>query len=127
MESLVKDFLNQKSFAVIGSFRNESKYAFRILRKLRKKGYEVCPVNPRLDEVDGLKCYKSISDMPFAVDVANIVTPPEITERIVRECKDKGVYRVWLQPGAESIKAIEFCERNKIKVIYNLCVMVEAI
>ncbi len=127
MENLVKDFLSQKSFAVIGSFRNESKYAFRILRRLKEKGYKVYPVNPRLGEVDGLKCYKSISDIPSVVDVANIVTPPEVTEKIVRECKDKEIYRVWLQPGAESEKAIKFCRQNKISVIYNLCVMVEAI
>ena len=127
MENLVKDFLSQKGFAVIGSFRNESKYAFRILRKLKEKGYKVYPVNPHLDMVDGLKCYKSISDIPFAVDVVNIVTPPTVTERIVRECKDKGVYRVWLQPGAESKEAIEFCRQNKVSVIYNLCVMIEAI
>jgi len=127
MENLVKDFLNQKRFAVVDSFRNESKYAFMILRKLKEKGYKLYPVNPRLDTVDGLKCYKSISDIPFAVDVANIVTPPKVTERIVRECRNKGIYRIWLQPGAESEKAIEFCNKNKINIIYNLCVMIEAI
>jgi predicted CoA-binding protein len=126
MENLVKDFLKQKSFAVIGSFRNESKYAFRILRKLKKKGYEVYPVNPGLEAVDGLKCYKSVKDIPFTVDVANIVTPPKATEQIVRECKEKGVYRVWLQPGAESEEAINFCRQNKVSVIHNLCVMIEA-
>lgn len=127
MESLVKDFLGQKSFAIIGSFKNESKYAFRILRKLKEKGYKVYPVNPRLDTVDGLKCHKSINDIPFAVDVVNIVTPPKVTERIVSECKDRGIYRIWLQPGAESEKAIKFCNKNRINVIYNLCVMIEAI
>ena len=127
MEDLVKDFLKQKRFAVAGSFRNESKYAYKILKTLIKKGYEVYPVNPRVSDVEGLKCYKRISDIPFAVDVVNIVTPPKVTERIVRECKDKGVCRVWLQPGAESEEAIEFCRQNKVSVIYNLCVMIEAI
>ena len=127
MEALVKDFLNQRNFAVIGSFRNESKYAFRILRRLKEKGYNVYPVNPRLDTVDGLKCYKNISDIPFSIDVANIVTPPEVTEQIVMECKDKKINRVWLQPGAESEKAIAFCRKNGINIIYNLCLMTEAI
>ena len=126
MKNLVKDFLKQKRFAVVGSFRNESKYAFKILRKLKERGYKVYPVNPRLDEVDGLKCYKSLNNIPFSIDVVDIVTPPEVTEKIVRECKDKGIYRVWLQPGAESEEAIEFCKQNKVSVIYNLCVMLEA-
>ena len=127
METLVKDFLDQKNFAVIGSFRNETKYAFRILKTLKEKGYKVYPVNPRLDMVDGLKCYKSISDIPSAVDVVNIVTPPKVTEQIVKECKDKAIYRVWLQPGAESEEAIEFCRKNGMSVVYDLCVMVEAL
>ena len=127
MENLIKDFLSQKNFAIIGSFKNESKYAFRILRKLKEKGYEVYPVNPHLDEVDGLKCYKSVSDIPFAVDVVNVVTPPKVTEKIVKECKDRGIYRIWLQPGAESKEAIEFCKHNKMRVVYDLCIMVEAI
>ena len=127
MQELVKEFLSQRHFAVIGSFRNESKYAYRILKALKSKGYEVYPVNPRLKEVEGLTCYARLEDIPSSVDVADIVTPPEITDKIVRECLHKGIIRVWLQPGAESRQAVEFCRKNGIKVIYGLCVMMESI
>ena len=123
MQDLVKDFLKQKRFAVVGSFRNESKYAYRILKTLKEKGYEVYPVNPSLGEVDGLKCYPSVKDIPDSVDVVDIVTPPQITEKIVRECKEKGISKVWIQPGAENKTVIEFCKDNNIEVIYNLCIM----
>jgi uncharacterized protein len=125
MKDLIKDFLQQKSFAVVGSFRNESKYAYKILRDLTKKGYEVFPVNPSLDEVDGIKCYKRISDIPFKVDVADLVTPPEASEKIVKECLERSIKRVWFQPGAESESAIEFCRDNGISSIYGVCVMIE--
>lgn len=127
MQDLVKDFLKQRRFAVVGSFRNESKYAYQILKTLKNKGYEVYPVNPRLKEVEGLSCYANVKDIPAVVDVANIVTPPRITEQIVRECKEKGITRVWLQPGAESEDAIKFCKDNNIKIIYGLCIMLESI
>ncbi|MCK4402092.1 CoA-binding protein [bacterium] len=126
MQDLVKDFLKQKRFAVAGSFRNESKYAYRILKTLKEKGYEVYPVNPRLAEVDGLTCYPSVKEIPESVDVVDIVTPPQITEKIVRECKEKGISRVWIQPGAESQTAIKFCKDNNIEVVYNLCIMMNA-
>ena len=126
MENLVKDFLRQKKFAVVGSFRNETKYAYKILRTLIKRGYEAYPVNPRLNDVDGVKCYKSISDIPFEIDVANLVTPPSVTEAIVKECRKKSIRRVWLQPGAENETAIKFCRDNNIDVIYGLCVMLES-
>ena len=127
MQDLTKNFLKQKRFAVIGSFRNESKYAYQILKALKEKGYEVYPVNPRLKEVEGLTCYPSIGDIPGGVDVADIVTPPEVTERIVKECKEKGIARIWMQPGAGSENAIKFCKENGIDVVYNLCVMLESI
>ena len=59
MENLIKDFLKQKRFAVIGSFRNETKIAYKILVYLINKGYDVYPVNLTLKEVRGRTCYKS--------------------------------------------------------------------
>ena len=127
MDSLIKDFLSKKRFAVVGSFRNESKVAYRILRILKNKGYEVVPVNPNFKEVGDLKCYPSIKDIPGVIDVVDIVTSPSVTEKIVEECRDKGITRVWLQPGAESESVLKLCRENGISVIFNLCVMLEAI
>lgn len=125
MENLVKDFLSQESFAVVGSFRNETKYAYRIFKKLKEKGYNVFPVNPRGGEIDGSKCYPNIKDIPENIDVVNIVTPPKVTVNIVKDCKDKGIKRVWIQPGAEDKEVIDFCKQNNINVVYGLCVMLE--
>ena len=127
MNDLVIDFLRQKRFAVIGSFRNKEKFAYRILVDLIEKGYEVFPVNSRLREVEGRVCYKTISDIPYSVDVVNIVTPPLVTENILKECLQKGIKRAWLQPGAESQAAIKFCHDNDIKVVYGICVMLESL
>lgn len=127
MENLVRDFLKQKRFAVVGSFRNEAKFAYKIFRDLAEKGYEVFPVNPRLKEVDGKVCYRSISDIKSELDVVDIVTPPLITEAILRECLQKGIKRVWLQPGAESQAAVKFCHDNDIKVIHGMCVMLNSL
>jgi len=121
--SLIDEFMAQKSFAVVGSFKNEAKYGYKILKDLKNKGYTVYPVNPGVKEVEGLKCYPSISDITEQVDVVDLVTPPLVTEKILTECLQKGISRVWVQPGAESEAAIQFCNTNNIKVVYNACVM----
>jgi predicted CoA-binding protein len=123
MEELIKEFMAQKKFAIVGATDNPKKYGNKIFKNLKSRGYEVYPVNPRLEEIEGVKCYKSLSEIPVKVDVVDIVVPPHITEKIVEECKKLGLSRVWIQPGAESEKAIKFCKENNIKVVYNLCIM----
>ena len=127
MEKLISDFLAQKRFVVAGSFRNESKYAYKILKMLKNKGYEVYPVHPTIKEVEGQLCYSSVKDIPCVIDVVNLVTPPTVTERILIECKERGIKKIWLQPGAENENTIKFCRENDMDVIYQVCVMMKAV
>ncbi len=123
MEKLIKDFLAQKVFAVVGASSNEKKYGNIIFKNLVSRGYKVYPVNPRLDMLDGVKAYPSVSAIPEKVDVVDVVVPPNLTEELVKECKKLGITRVWMQPGAESDAAVKYCKDNGIGVIYGACVM----
>jgi predicted CoA-binding protein len=123
MEELVKEFMAKKKFAVIGATDNTDKYGNRIFKNLTGRGYEVYPVNPNLKEIEGVKCYPTLSDIPVKVDVVDFVVPPSVTESILKECKKLGLDHIWLQPGSESNAAIAFCHDNKLKVVYGTCVM----
>ncbi|MFH1073733.1 MAG: CoA-binding protein [Candidatus Firestonebacteria bacterium] len=115
--------MQQKVFAVVGASSNPEKYGYTITKNLLDRGYKVYPINPRLEELHGVKCYKSLAGLPEKPDVVDLVIPPKITEEVVKECLKLGLMRVWMQPGAESSAAVEFCEKNGIKVIYGACVM----
>lgn len=123
IQELIKEFIKQKRFAVIGATDNPEKYGNQIVKNLKNRGYEVYPVNPRLKEVEGLNCYPTIADVPAKVDVVDFVVPHKATEKILRQCKDLGLDRIWLQPGSESEAAISFCHENKLKVVRSVCVM----
>ena len=123
MQDLINEFMSQKRFAIVGATDDPEKYGCEIFKNLRKRGYEVYPVNPRLKELEGVRCYPALSDIPVKVDVVDIVVPPEVAEKVVREAKMLGLERIWLQPGAESEAAIEFCQDNGMKVVYDVCVM----
>ncbi len=127
MQELIKDFLKQKKIAVAGSFRNETKFAYKIFKALRSKGYEVYPVNPGLDQVDGVKCYKSIKDIPFDIDAVNLVVPPKVSQEMIKDSLERSIKKIWLQPGAEDEAVLEFCQDNNIKPIHGLCIMLEAL
>jgi predicted CoA-binding protein len=123
MQNLIKEFVAQKRFAIVGATSNTKKYGHEIFKNLRSRGYEVYPVNPKLKELEGIRCYPSLADIPVAVDVVDFVVPPAVTEAILRECKRLGLERIWLQPGSESEVAIAFCHENGMKVVHGVCVM----
>jgi predicted CoA-binding protein len=125
-ENLIKEFLRKENvFAVVGVSRNPAKYGHQVYKDLKEAGYNVYAVNPNIDEVLGDRCYHSLSELPEKPDVVDTVVPPEVTEKIVEECKELRIGKVWLQPGSESEKAINFCTRNNIKVVHDMCVMVK--
>jgi predicted CoA-binding protein len=123
MQDLIKEFMAQKKFAVIGATDNPQKYGNRIVKNLKGRGYEVYPVNPKLKELEGLSCYPSLGAIPVKVDVVDFVVPPAVTEEILKQCKELGLNRIWLQPGSESEKAIAFCRENNLKCVHSVCVM----
>jgi len=123
VQDLIKEFMAQKKFAVVGATDNPEKYGHQVLVNLKKRDYEVYPVNPRLETVEGMKCYPTISDLPEKVDVVDFVVPPAATESILKDCLKLGLDRIWLQPGSESETAIKFCEDNNLKVVHGVCVM----
>ena len=91
-----------KVVAVIGASSNRSKFGNRAVRAFRQQGYTVVPINPHETEVEGLKAYRSVLDVPGAIDMASLYIPPEIGEQVTEEIARKGIPEVWLNPGAES-------------------------
>lgn len=123
MQELIQEFMSQKRFAVVGATDNPQKYGNQIVKNLKKRGYEVYPVNPKLKELEGLKCYASLEEIPVKVDVVDFVVPPPVTGEILKQCRELGLGRVWLQPGSESEAAIDYCQKNNLKVVHSVCVM----
>ena len=123
MQNLIEEFMEQKRFAIVGATDNSEKYGNQIFKNLKNRGYEVYPVNPRLKELEGVKCYASLDDIPVKVDVVDFVVPPEVTEVTLQKCKRLGLNRIWLQPGSESEAAIAYCRENNLKVVHDVCVM----
>jgi len=122
----LKEIFDKKNvFAVVGVSRNTEKWGFKVFKMLKDNGYTVYPINPHIDEIEGERCFPSLSALPIRPDVVSIVVPPHVTEEVVKECKLLGVKNVWMQPGSESETAIKFCKVNGINVIYGMCMIME--
>ena len=106
-----------KVVAVIGASSNRQKFGNRAVRAFLQQGYTVIPINPHETNVEGLKTYASVLDVPGPVDMASFYVPPEIGERVIEEIARKGITEVWVNPGAESDGLIARARALKIQPI----------
>jgi len=106
-----------KVVAVIGASSNRSKFGNRAVRAFQQQGYTVVPINPHEQEVEGLKAYGSVMDVPGPIDMASFYLPPEIGLKVIDDVARKGIPEVWLNPGAESDALIERARELHIKPI----------
>ncbi len=113
----IKKFLDAPAFGVVGASSNREKYGNKVLRCYQQKKMKVWAVNPRESSVEGAPTVASVADLPSDVQSISIITPPPVTEQVVQQAIAKGIRNVWMQPGAESPKAIEACEKAGVNVI----------
>ena len=129
-EARVQDFLAQKRIAVAGVSRNQGHHPVGnlIYRRLKKSGREVFAVNPHMEAFEGDRCYPDLRSIRGGVDGVMIITRPDVTEQLVRDCNELGVRRVWMhgslaKGSSVSPRAVEFCRQHQISVIAGACPM----
>jgi predicted CoA-binding protein len=91
--------LQKKIWAVIGANNDSDKYGNIIYKKLKARGYEVYPVNPKYEKVEGDICYRDLRSLPRKPEVINMVVSPKRGKAIIEEAAELGIEFIWLQPG----------------------------
>jgi len=102
------EFLALKRIAVTGVSRNPSNHGSNVVyQRLRDRGYEVFPVNPNAETVEGDKCYPDLGSIPGGVEAVVTGTRSELVPETVEECDRLGIRYVWMHkgPGAGSVSA----------------------
>ena len=122
---MIEALLNKKnSIALVGASNNPKKYGNKILLDLLEKGHIVYPINKNESQIEGLKSYKNVSDLPSLPSIINFVVPPNEGIEVTKDLVKKGYDNFWYQPGAESTEISNFLESNKKNFIDDKCIMV---
>jgi len=119
----VARFLAAGKYAVAGVSRDPKKFGNVVFKTLLKKGMDVVPINPNADKIDGIRCYKSINEIPADVRGIIFTTPPEETPGVAREALARGIKDFWIQQGAESKEIITELEKEDVNLIYKECIL----
>lgn len=104
--------------AIIGASNNPEKYSHKSLLAHRRAGYTVYPVNPKEDQIAGLKCYRSVTDIPVTLDRVSLYLPPAVGITVLDEIARKGCGELWVNPGAESPALMKRAAELGLNTIY---------
>lgn len=116
---------NVKKIAIVGASEDRRKYGNKIVRDLLSKGFEVYPINPRSEVVEGIKCYRDVEELPEDVDLIVFVVPPEIGIQVAEKAIRMGFKRLWFQPGAGSKQIEDLVKNNGVEYSIGRCIMIE--
>ena len=126
MKDAAAEFLGRKRIAVTGVSRSAKGHGSNfVFQRLAERGYEVFPVNPNAEQVDGVRCYPDLRSIPGGVEAVVIGTSAEHALGTMRECAELGIGHVWMHrsfgPGSVSDEATAFGRGHGITVIDGGC------
>lgn len=118
LDHKIESFLAAPAFAVFGASDDSRKYGHKVYSCYLQHGKKAYPINPTASTVKGNPAFKGLTDLPEPVESISIITPPAVTEKIVKDAIDNGVKNIWMQPGAESETAVKQAQEAGLNVIY---------
>ena len=125
-ESVAQIFKTIKTIAVVGLSPDPEKDSHKVAKYLQEKGYTIFPVYPKEETILGQKVYRSLSEIPEAVDMVDMFRKPEVADGLVDEAIKRGdVKVVWLQKGIVNNAALEKAKAAGMQTVQNKCAMVE--
>ncbi len=121
----IESFLASPAFGVVGASADRHKFGNKVLRCYQQHELKAYPINPRESKIEEVPCIATITDLPPEVKSISMITPPQVTEKLVPLAIEKGIENIWMQPGAESPEAVLLCRQNNINVIADgSCILV---
>ncbi|BCD60473.1 MULTISPECIES: CoA-binding protein [unclassified Nitratiruptor] len=125
-EEIKQIFENVKTIAVVGLSPNPQKDSHKVAQYLQSVGYKIVPIYPKEEKILGEKVYRSLKEVPFAIDMIDVFRKPAAVGPIVDAALERGDIKVvWLQKGIVNNEAAHKAREAGLKVVQNRCTMVD--
>lgn len=124
---ICKILKESKTIAIVGFSKNPARVSREIALYLDNYKYNVIGINPGINEneVDGMKVYKSLKDVPVKIDMVNVFRKPETISEIIPDVLAVNPDVLWLQLGIRNDEAVKPAEEKGITVIQDKCIKIE--
>ena len=112
-----------KTIAIIGASADRGKYGNKAVRAFRDGGWTVYPVNAKAAEIEGLKSYPSIRDVPGPLDRVSMYVAPAIGKTLLDDIAASKPAELFFNPGSEDEEVMALARAKGLNVI-NACSIV---
>jgi predicted CoA-binding protein len=116
---------NHRVVAVVGLSADPGRPSHQVAHYLQVQGYRIVPVNPGCQEILGEKCYATLRDIPFPVEVVDIFRKVDAIPAIVDEAIAVGAKVVWMQQGLEDPASAHKARQAGLSVVMDRCMKIE--
>lgn len=106
-----------KTVAILGASTDPAKYGNKSVRAHVRQGWEVYPVNPKAEKIEGLKCYPALEAVPVRLDRVSVYLPPKVGITLLEAIKGVNPGELFLNPGSESEELVAKAEEMGLKPI----------
>lgn len=117
-----------RRIAVIGASAKPSRPSFGVFGELLESGYDCIPINPREDEVLGVRAWPTLAEAVAAtgpVDIVDVFRRSELTPPVAEEAVAAGARALWLQLGVVSWEAARIAHAGGLAVVMDRCTAIE--
>ena len=105
------------SIAILGASAQRTKFGNRAVRAYQGQGWTVYPIHPTETEIEGLRVFASIKDVPGPLDRASLYLPPHIGITLLADIAAIGAKQLWVNPGSGDEALIAKAESLGLNVI----------
>lgn len=124
MDAVIQTIISSSKIAVVGV--SARKFGGTIYKELKKRGYEVVPIHPKLETFDNDRCYRSLTQIPKDITTAIIAVAPERALSVVNDAALAGVTHLWFQQGKNFCDAEQLAYAKNIKTVSGKCILMYA-
>ena len=122
----IEAFLNAKTIALVGVSRDNKKFSNTVFRELLKKKWNVIPVNPVVESIEGCTCYPTLAEIPVQIDAVISMAPKDKTDEITAQLVKRGIKLFWIHQKLDTPAALKLCNENNITCITGECILMFA-
>ena len=126
MNPLIDHFIASKRIAVIGMSSSGKKFGNYVCKELESRGYEIFPIHPGTQMIDGRYCYPDLESLGGKVQCVWISISPQKVPAVLKEANKIGLKNIWLQQGAWSPEVQQTIDQLGLPVISKKCILMYA-